>query len=42
MKGDQDFCLAGGMDRYLAKPIRAQDLDHILDQFAGRGAAIVK
>jgi two-component system sensor histidine kinase/response regulator len=42
MKGDQDLCLAGGMDRYLAKPIRAQDLDQILDQFAGRGAAIVK
>src|SRR6202167_5837946 len=42
MKGDQELCLAGGMDGYLAKPIRAQELDQILDQFAGRGAAIVK
>jgi PAS domain S-box-containing protein len=42
MKGDQELCLAGGMDGYLAKPIRAEELDQILDQFAGRGAAIVK
>jgi PAS domain S-box-containing protein len=42
MKGDQELCLAGGMDGYLAKPIRAQELDQILDQYAGRGAAIVK
>jgi len=42
MKGDQDLCLAGGMDGYLVKPIRAQDLDLILDQYAGRAAAIVK
>jgi two-component system sensor histidine kinase/response regulator len=32
MKGDQELCLAGGMDGYLAKPIRAQELDQILDQ----------
>ena len=42
MKGDQELCLAAGMDGYLAKPIRAQELDQILDQLAGRGAAIVK
>jgi response regulator of citrate/malate metabolism len=30
------------MDGYLAKPIRAEELDQILDQFAARGAAIVK
>jgi PAS domain S-box-containing protein len=42
MKGDQELCLAGGMDGYLTKPIRVQELDHVLDQFAGRGAAIVK
>jgi PAS domain S-box-containing protein len=42
MKGDQELCLAGGMDGYLAKPIRAQELDLILDQYAGRGTAIVK
>jgi two-component system sensor histidine kinase/response regulator len=42
MKGDQELCLAAGMDGYLAKPIRAEELDQILDQFAARGAAIVK
>jgi PAS domain S-box-containing protein len=42
MKGDQELCLAAGMDGYLAKPIRAEELDQILDQLAARGAAIVK
>jgi two-component system, sensor histidine kinase and response regulator len=42
MKGDQELCVAGGMDGYLAKPIRAQELDQILEQFSGRAAAIVK
>jgi len=42
MKGDQELCLAGGMDGYLAKPIRAQELDQILDQYARRATAIVK
>jgi hypothetical protein len=42
MNGDQDLSLASGMDGYLAKPIRAQELDLILDQYAGREAAIVR
>ena len=42
MKGDQELCLASGMDGYLAKPVRAQELDQILDQYAGRGTAIIK
>lgn len=42
MKGDQELCLAGGMDGYLTKPIRAQELDQILEQYAGRGVAAVK
>src|ERR1041385_130761 len=33
MKGDQEKCLAAGMDGYLTKPIRTQELDHILDQY---------
>jgi PAS domain S-box-containing protein len=33
MKGDRDLCLAGGMDNYLSKPIRPQELDDILDKY---------
>jgi CheY-like chemotaxis protein len=42
MKGDQELCLAGGMDEYLAKPIRAPELDQILARYAGRATALVK
>jgi two-component system sensor histidine kinase/response regulator len=33
MKGDQERCLAAGMDGYLPKPIRPQELDEILDKY---------
>lgn len=33
MKGDQERCLASGMDGYLSKPIRPQELDAILEQY---------
>lgn len=33
MKGDQERCLAAGMDGYLAKPIRPQELDEILNKY---------
>ena len=36
MKGDQERCLAAGMDGYLTKPIRPQELDAILDAHEGR------
>jgi two-component system, sensor histidine kinase and response regulator len=31
MKNDRERCLAAGMDGYLAKPIRAQELDEVLE-----------
>jgi two-component system, sensor histidine kinase and response regulator len=33
MKGDRERCLAVGMDGYLSKPIRAAELDEILEKF---------
>jgi two-component system, sensor histidine kinase and response regulator len=39
MKGDDEKCLAAGMDDYLAKPIRTFELIALLDQIASRKAA---
>lgn len=38
MKGDEDRCLAAGMDGYLAKPIRPQELDALLLTYIARRA----
>jgi PAS domain S-box-containing protein len=39
MKGDKERCLAAGMDGYLSKPIRSQELDEILDKYLSRQTA---
>lgn len=36
MKGDREKCLAAGMDGYLSKPIRPQELDEVLARYAAR------
>ena len=34
MKGDHEKCLARGMDGYLCKPIRPQELDEVLARYS--------
>jgi len=36
MKGDQERCLQAGMDGYLSKPIRPQELDEFLEKYVAR------
>jgi CheY-like chemotaxis protein len=36
MKGDHEKCLAAGMDAYLSKPIRPQELDEGLARYGAR------
>jgi PAS domain S-box-containing protein len=38
VKGDEERCREAGMDGYLAKPIRPQELDAVLDAFTGTEA----
>ena len=41
MKGDQERCLAVGMDDYLSKPTRTQELDAVIDiRVAGSPGAL--
>ena len=42
MKGDREKCLAGGMDGYLTKPIRAPELDELLHAYVVRRTAAAK
>jgi two-component system sensor histidine kinase/response regulator len=39
MKNDRERCLAAGMDGYLAKPIRPQELDEVLDACMAKRAS---
>jgi two-component system sensor histidine kinase/response regulator len=38
MKGDRERCIAAGMDGYLSKPIRAQELDEVLERYVALSA----
>jgi PAS domain S-box-containing protein len=38
MKGDRERCLAAGMDGYLSKPIRSQELDAMLETYLAQRA----
>jgi CheY-like chemotaxis protein len=42
MKGDQERCLAAGMDGYLTKPIRPQQLDTLLGVYVARHIAAAR
>jgi two-component system, sensor histidine kinase and response regulator len=33
MNGDRERCMSAGMDGYISKPIRPQELDEVLDQY---------
>jgi len=41
MKGDQERCLAAGMDAYLSKPVRAVDLLNMLETYGNKECADV-
>ena len=41
MNGDRERCLAVGMDGYISKPIRPQELDELLDTFVAQKASAV-
>jgi len=42
MKGDREQCLTAGMDGYLTKPIRPQELDEILEGYLARRSGPAK
>jgi signal transduction histidine kinase/CheY-like chemotaxis protein/ligand-binding sensor domain-containing protein len=41
MEGDKDECIAAGMDDYLSKPVRLEELTNILEKWALRRRAVL-
>jgi signal transduction histidine kinase/CheY-like chemotaxis protein len=41
MKGDQEECLAAGMDGYVSKPLKRDDLDAVLMQVLGNRSVLI-
>ena len=39
MEGDRERCLAAGMDDYLSKPLRPEELDALLERVLGVAAS---
>jgi CheY-like chemotaxis protein len=42
LTGDKEKCLQAGMDGYISKPVHAEELEHILAQFATRKIRFVE
>ncbi len=40
MQGDREVCLTAGMDDYIAKPVRMEELAAMLEQWSGQSAGI--
>src|SRR5205085_3990334 len=40
MQGDREKCLAAGMDDYIAKPVRPEDVRAIIERWGGLAATI--
>jgi len=41
MQGDREKCLAGGMDDYLAKPVRLEDIRAIIEKWGPKAVAMI-